>query len=51
MWVADMDFKSPAQVIDALIRRAEHGVFGYRAFKSLSKALLGWLARGISGNR
>ncbi len=28
-WVADMDFKSPQPVIDALINRVEHGVFGY----------------------
>lgn len=29
MWVADMDFKSPQPVIDALRERVEHGVFGY----------------------
>lgn len=29
MWVADMDFRSPPPVIDALCRRAQHGVFGY----------------------
>ena len=29
MWVADMDFKPPQAVIDALRNRAEHGVFGY----------------------
>ena len=29
MWVADMDFRSPASAIDAMINRAEHGVFGY----------------------
>lgn len=29
MWVADMDFKSPPEVIDALQARASHGVFGY----------------------
>ena len=29
MWVADMDFRSPQPVIDALHRRIEHGVFGY----------------------
>ena len=29
MWVADMDFVSPKPVQDALIRRVEHGVFGY----------------------
>lgn len=29
MWVADMDFTSPPEVIDALRARVEHGVFGY----------------------
>jgi cysteine-S-conjugate beta-lyase len=29
MWVADMDFKAPKEVVDALIERAEHGIFGY----------------------
>ncbi len=29
MWVADMDFKSPQPLIDALKSRVEHGVFGY----------------------
>jgi len=29
MWVADMDFRSPPAVIDALKARVEHGVFGY----------------------
>ena len=29
LWVADMDFKSPPAVIDALHQRAEQGVFGY----------------------
>jgi len=29
MWVADMDFRSPEPVIEALHRRVEHGVFGY----------------------
>lgn len=29
MWVADMDFASPAEVIGALVERTEHGVFGY----------------------
>jgi cysteine-S-conjugate beta-lyase len=31
MWVADMDFRSPPAVIDALTRRTAHGVFGYTA--------------------
>lgn len=29
LWVADMDFKTAPAVIDALLRRVEHGVFGY----------------------
>ncbi|MDR2790750.1 MAG: pyridoxal phosphate-dependent aminotransferase [Campylobacteraceae bacterium] len=30
-WVADMDFKSPQCVMDALQKRIEHGIFGYTA--------------------
>jgi cystathionine beta-lyase len=29
LWVADMDFKSPPCVEEALIRQSRHGVFGY----------------------
>lgn len=29
MWVADMDFASPQPIIDALLHRVQHGVFGY----------------------
>ncbi|MDR3348591.1 MAG: pyridoxal phosphate-dependent aminotransferase [Acidaminococcales bacterium] len=29
LWVADMDFRAPACVLDALEARARHGVFGY----------------------
>lgn len=29
MWVADMDFRVPEPVIEALRRRVEHGIFGY----------------------
>lgn len=29
MWVADMDFASPAPIVEALHRRIAHGVFGY----------------------
>ena len=32
-WVADMDFRAPATVIDALKARAEHGIFGYTQVK------------------
>ena len=29
MWVADMEFRAPDEVIDALNKRISHGVFGY----------------------
>jgi cystathionine beta-lyase len=29
MWVADMDFQSPPAIVDSLVKRAQHGFFGY----------------------
>ena len=29
MWIADMDFKTAKPIIDAIINRAEQGIFGY----------------------
>ena len=29
LWVADMDFKSAPEIIDALHERIDHGIFGY----------------------
>jgi cysteine-S-conjugate beta-lyase len=29
MWVADMDFKAAPPIIDAIVARAQHGVYGY----------------------
>jgi len=29
MWVADMDFRSAPAIVEALVQRAQHGVFGY----------------------
>jgi cystathionine beta-lyase len=29
LWVADMDFACPPAIVDAVRRRAEHGIFGY----------------------
>lgn len=29
LWVADMDFKAPQPIIDALNKRVSHGVYGY----------------------
>jgi cystathionine beta-lyase len=47
MWVADMDFRAPRAVRDALHAAADHGVFGYAAGASDSylDAVTGWQAR------
>ncbi len=42
--VADMDFKAPPPVLDAMQRRLEHGVFGYETVpRGLMPALMQWL--------
>ena len=43
MWIADMDFMAPPQVIKALKERAEYGVFGYSAMEFLPGILKKWL--------
>lgn len=46
MWVADMDFRAPPCVLDALHRRVDHGVFGYTsAPKELLEVVLQVLRR------
>src|ERR1700753_2250389 len=43
MWVADMDFKSPQPVIDALTERVAHGIFGYTMKPdSYLQAIIDW---------
>jgi len=46
LWVADMDFRSPPAVIEALHERVSHGVFGYtHPPKALTAAVLDHLDR------
>lgn len=40
MWVADTDFLAPRPVIDALVARAEHGIFGYQFGSSALRTVL-----------
>jgi cystathionine beta-lyase len=43
MWVADMDFESPQPVVQALVRRAQHGVYGYSLRPDdYAEAIVGW---------
>lgn len=46
MWIADMDFKSADEIIEALKERAEHGVFGYiKRSDSFYQAIIDWVKR------
>ena len=45
LWVADMDFPAPQEVIDALAHTANHGIFGYSDAKdSYLNALRNWFS-------
>ena len=45
-WVADMDFRTPPEIVEALISRAKHGIFGYTSPKEeYFKAVAGWFER------
>lgn len=44
MWVADMDFKSPSEVIKLIVERSKHGIFGYPVrTESYYEAIINWV--------
>jgi len=46
MWVADMDFESPPEVVEAIVTRAKHGIYGYTARSdSYYESIVSWLSR------
>ncbi|WP_029231100.1 MalY/PatB family protein [Butyrivibrio sp. VCB2006] len=46
LWVADMDFRLPEEIIVEIVKRAEHGIFGYTdPDSSYKEALKSWLYR------
>jgi len=46
LWVADMDFASPAPVVEALVERAKHGIYGYSApTRSFFESIVNWTRR------
>ncbi|OJV65201.1 MAG: aminotransferase [Clostridiales bacterium 38-18] len=47
LWVADMDFKAPKEVIDAMKERSEHGIFGYTdaISESYFNAVQNWMIK------
>ena len=46
LWVADMDFKAAPAILDAVRKRAEHGVFGYTVVEEdYYEAVISWFQR------
>lgn len=46
LWVADMDFRTPVEVINAIKDKASHGIFGYsEPLDSYFEALNSWTSR------
>ena len=48
MWVADMDFPAPFEVISDIVKTAKHGIFGYTGVKDdYYNAVSGWFSSGF----
>ncbi len=46
LWVADMDFRVPREVINALTEKSEHGIFGYTSYMdSAYESVINWFSR------
>jgi len=46
MWVADMDFRCPVEITEALVKRASHPVYGYSyQTESATRAMLDFMKR------
>ncbi len=46
LWVADMDFRVPNEVLNAITTRVNHPIFGYSIRnQSFEKSVVGWLNR------
>jgi len=44
MWVADMDFPAPPEVVEAVKKRAEHGAYGYPFIpRSFWTSIINWM--------
>ena len=45
LWVADMDFRVPPEVIDHLKQAVEHGIYGYSMGEQANQAFASWVER------
>ncbi len=44
MWIADMDFAAPRPVVQALVARARHGIYGYtERSQTYDQAVVNWM--------
>ncbi|WP_042352161.1 MalY/PatB family protein [Bacillus massiliigorillae] len=51
MWVADMDFASPDEVVEALVKRAQHPVYGYTGTTdSVYQSVMNWMKNQYDWN-
>ncbi|MEG0377066.1 MAG: aminotransferase class I/II-fold pyridoxal phosphate-dependent enzyme [Eubacterium sp.] len=51
LWVADMDFRAPTEVLDALAKTVEHGIYGYSDAKDdYFDTLHQWFSRRFGWN-
>ena len=49
LWVADMDFRTPPAVIEALTQKSEHGIFGYSEnAEDYVEVLKNWFSNSFS---
>lgn len=46
MWIADMDFPTAEEIVEAIKTRADHGIFGYTGMPdTYTEAVAGWMER------
>ncbi|NMH71765.1 pyridoxal phosphate-dependent aminotransferase [Bacillus sp. RO2] len=46
MWVADMDFQAPIEVTQAIMEKAQHGIYGYTSISSsVNDAVVSWFQK------
>lgn len=51
MWIADTDFKCPQPIIDAMVKRAQHGIYGYPDnYKNFEESIVNWQKKRFDWN-
>lgn len=51
MWVADMDFQAPPEVLKILKKRADHGIFGYTGLtETFYDSIINWMKDSFNWN-